>query len=354
MPAAWPYYVVLDANIWIAERLLQSSIGGAFLYAVTGAQSSIVLPEVVELEISRVLPEMAERAVGNIKRDFTLLRQLSGHDLKGVIVPSALGIEEGITERWKQLSGLLVRVPFTHDQAKSALQRVIQKAPPSGENNEQFRDCCIWDATVSMATDRVVHLVSADNAFYENRNKAAALASMLQAEVTAAGKYIRVHHNLKDFLEAVHACAAAIDEIAIGDAIIEAVTDQARVIAARKYLSLKNPDGAFDVGKAHRPKISGYATPKPSLVAISFEASFDLERIVVEGDAKVREEATMTLRGVCSYDPTTKELSEIEVREWKVGGEYPSGGTWAYSDGGTMSLNETIERQYGPGRIRFL
>jgi hypothetical protein len=31
-------------------------------------------------------------------------------------------------------------------------------------------------------------------------------------------------------------------------------------------------------GKAHSPKISGYATPKPSLVATSFEASFDLER----------------------------------------------------------------------------
>ncbi len=62
-----PYYVVVDANIWIAERLLQSSIGSAFLYAVTGAKSAILLPEVVELEISRVLPDMAERAVGVIR-----------------------------------------------------------------------------------------------------------------------------------------------------------------------------------------------------------------------------------------------------------------------------------------------
>jgi hypothetical protein len=42
---------------------------------------------------------------------------------------------------------------------------VINKAPPSGENNEQFRDCCIWAAAASMATDRVVHLLSADTAF---------------------------------------------------------------------------------------------------------------------------------------------------------------------------------------------
>jgi PIN domain len=158
MPAAWPYYVVLDTNIWISERLLQSSIGSAFLYAVTGAQSSIVLPEVVELEIIRVLPEMAERAVSNIRRDLTLLRQLSGHDLKGIAVPSALAIEEGIKERWKQLSGSLVPVPFTHDQAKSALRRIINGTPPCGGNNEQFRDCCIWDAATSMATDRIVYL----------------------------------------------------------------------------------------------------------------------------------------------------------------------------------------------------
>ncbi len=355
MPAAWQYYVVLDANIWIAERLLQSSIGSAFLYTVAGAQSSIVLPEVVELEIGRVLPDMAERAVGNIKRDLALLRQLSGHDLRGLIVPSALAIEEGIKERWEQLTGLLVRVPFTHDQAKSALQRVIRKAPPCGENNEQFRDCCIWDATVSTAMDRFVHLVSADNAFYENRNKTAGLASMLQAEVTAAGKDIRIHHSLKDFLEAVHACEAAIDETAIGKAIVEVVTDHVRVITAEKYLTWRHRDTAFDVGKAHQPKISGYATPKPSLIAISFEAPFDLERVVVEGDAKVHEDATMTLRRVCSYDPTTKELSEIEVREWKVSGQAPSGGTWGYSSGGTMSPDEAgMRHQYGPGMIRFI
>ena len=76
MPNAAPYYVVVDSNIWVAERLLQSSIGSAFLYAVTGAKSSILLPEVVELEIARVLPDLAERAVGIIRRELSLLRQL--------------------------------------------------------------------------------------------------------------------------------------------------------------------------------------------------------------------------------------------------------------------------------------
>jgi hypothetical protein len=117
-----PPYVLLDTNVWVAERLLQSSIGSAFLYALARTNSSILLPEVVELEISRVLPDMAERAISVVKDGLSLLRQLSGHRL-AVTAPSGLAIEEGIAERWKQLSGLLIRIPFTHDQAKSALWR---------------------------------------------------------------------------------------------------------------------------------------------------------------------------------------------------------------------------------------
>jgi hypothetical protein len=93
MPDVAPYYVLLDTNIWVTERLLKSSIGDAFLYALTRAKSSILLPEVVELEIARVLPDMAERAVGVIKRELSLLRQLSGHNLT-VTAPSTLAIED--------------------------------------------------------------------------------------------------------------------------------------------------------------------------------------------------------------------------------------------------------------------
>jgi hypothetical protein len=48
---------------------------------------------VIELEIARVLPDMAERAVGVIKRELSLLRQLSGHNLT-VTAPSTLAIED--------------------------------------------------------------------------------------------------------------------------------------------------------------------------------------------------------------------------------------------------------------------
>jgi hypothetical protein len=65
-----PYYVLVDANVWVEKRLLKSSIGSAFLYAVTGAKSAFLLPEVVELEIARVLLDLAERAVGRSYQAF--------------------------------------------------------------------------------------------------------------------------------------------------------------------------------------------------------------------------------------------------------------------------------------------
>jgi predicted nucleic acid-binding protein len=68
-----PYYVLIDTNVLVRERLLQSSIGNAFLYAVTAKKSFILLPEVVELEIARVLPEMAEKTVSSIKSALSLL-----------------------------------------------------------------------------------------------------------------------------------------------------------------------------------------------------------------------------------------------------------------------------------------
>ena len=62
-------------------RLLQSSIGSALLYALAGANASIGLPEVVELELDVVLPGLAEKDIDGIGKHTSLLRHLSGEQL---------------------------------------------------------------------------------------------------------------------------------------------------------------------------------------------------------------------------------------------------------------------------------
>jgi hypothetical protein len=149
---------------------------------------------------------------------------------------------------------------------------------------------------------------------------------------------------LKDFLATAESGAVEkIDEIGIGDAITAAIMDQARQIAAEDSY----PGATFELGKARGIKISGYATPKPSLVAISFEASFNLERTTVENETESHDQATMTLKGVCSYDPTTKTLSDIEIRESSKSG---GSGGWVT----VLHDKTTMDRQYGPGRMRLI
>lgn len=116
-----------------------------------------------------------------------------------------------------------------------------------------------------------------------------------------------IYPNLREFLSAIDGTIATLDEESIGSAIVLAVTPRAREIA-------KDEDH-FELGKASLPRIRGYATPKPSLLAISFEISFALQRVETLDDHEQRSDATLDVGGVCSYEPNLGEVSEIEIRD---------------------------------------
>jgi len=63
----------------------------------------------------------------------------------------------------------MVRVPFTLEHAKAALEMVDARMPPNGEKNQQFKDSAIWQAVLALSSDYRVHLVTNDRAFLLNR-----------------------------------------------------------------------------------------------------------------------------------------------------------------------------------------
>lgn len=303
-----PYYVVLDANVWVAERLLQSSMGGAILFALTSSGASLGLPKIVEMEVNSVLTADAERAVEGLRKSARFLRQLSGQKTLHQ-APTREAIQEGLRERWTQLSGLLERTPFTFDQAKSALKRVIEKRPPSGENNEQFRDTCLWEAAIDLSTRCTVHLVTNDSAFYEGRDRTRGLAKSLCEELAGFGRNIVIYASVREFLSRIDKAVASLDESTIAKAIVEAITPDARQMAADKA-------SLYELASVTNTRIRGYATPKPSLVAISFEVTFSLSRIDAKDSAESESGSNLRLEGVCSYDHKRKDVSDIEIRGW--------------------------------------
>lgn len=325
-----PYIVVLDANIWVAERLLQSSIGNALLYALAAKNSKICLPEVVELEVQSTLQAFAERAIGTIAKEARLLRQLSGQKLQ-YMGPTSRAINEGINERWKQLEGVLHRIPFSFGHARAALNRVILKRSPSGDNNEQFRDCCIWESMLDVGQAQDIHLVTGDGAFYDGRDRTKGLAAILRAEAMERGLRIFLHPNLGAFMAAAEPTSATFDEGLIRSAIVEAVLPKAGELAGERGSELR---------ELKRARISGYATPKQSAVAVSFDVSFSQMLIQRVRGREERNEGVLELSGNGSYDPNTGSVSEITISEWSssIGrGESGFQGTyWSHE----QSLNE--------------
>jgi hypothetical protein len=74
-----PFHKILDANAWVSERLLQTTIGSALLYAVSTARAALVLPEVVQFEVNSVLSEHAQAAIEDIRKGIALLKHVSGN-----------------------------------------------------------------------------------------------------------------------------------------------------------------------------------------------------------------------------------------------------------------------------------
>jgi len=241
-------------------------------------------------------------------------------------VPTAEAIQEGMQQRWADLGGILKRIPLSLEQAKAALRRVVEKISPSGVNIEQFRDCCIWEAAFELAAERVVHLVTNDSAFYEGRDRSRGLlAEALRQELARCGREIRIYPSVRDLLSRMDTAVLALDEAAIAEAIVRAVTPRAREIAAKEARG-------FELGRLLGTRISGYATPKPSVVAVSFQVRFELEGVELQEDDDHKVDASLRVAGSCSYEPKLNEVSEIEIKETST--SVPRGGFWQTTHSG--------------------
>ncbi len=336
-----PYFVILDTNIWVTERLLQSSLGSAVLYAVAADGASIVLPEIVEMEVNKVLEQQAEKAVADFRKNADFLRQISGHQKVLHSLPTSKAISDGIARRWKELSGVLIRAPFTIEQARSSLIRILNHLPPSGENNEQFRDCCIWASAVELSESRVVHLVTRDNSFYSGRDFRQNMTGVLKKELEALGRTVRLYSSVGEFIEAVsHEKLEELEKKVICDEIVRSVTPLAQELAIGRVN--KHAYTQYELGEAVRLEIKGYATPRPSLVAVEFEVSFNL-RLFDKEDGERQVNTILTLDGSCSYDPSKQETSDVVVKSWVHRPKGKEGRFWSESMSGP-ALRDQFEQ----------
>lgn len=335
------YFVLLDSNVWTAERLLLTSMGSAFLFSTTSSSGTIILPEIVEREVTSVLLDQGEKAVSEMSQSVRFLRQMSGHTLNNA-APTSKAIAEGIRSRWNQLEGRIRRVAFDFEQAKAALERIYRSIPPCGPNNEQFRDCCLWEIARLFARTMTVHFVTADTAFYQGRDYKSGLSNVLKNELQADNLNIRVHAKLSDFLSAIEASSPKFDPEALKQEISEPV-----LAAAEKRAAGNHPRDLVRLVLRSPLHIKGYATPSNATIAVSFEARYHLRRTVVGEDKVAHSQTEFDVQGTCSYDPNTKVATDVVVDSWSEFDESSSG-----LSHGRFSAGNT--REFAPDQRRLI
>jgi PIN domain len=336
------YYLILDSNIWIAERLLRSALGSATLYCLAKSGSLIALPEIVKQEVDRRLVEQTEMACDTIRKSSELLQQISGYRMS-TVAPSQEAVKKGINRRWNELSGVIGTIEFTIEHARGALQRIIQRTPPCSQNNEQFRDCFIWQCAIELAQDAPVHLVSNDHAFYQGQDPKRGLSSGLKAEAQQLGRIVHLYPNLSEFLAVVDQGVPGLDEATIREAIVSSVAREAGELANNSSKGWK-----FELGAIREAKITGYATPEPSVVAVSFSVDFDLTLAENPSGSDTKIPSGMTVEGECSYDPQRNAVLGVRISGWS---KYlrEKGGAWS-----SELFDPRSKELYAKGNIRIL
>ena len=92
-------------------------------------------------------------------------------------------------------------------------------------------------------------------------------------------------------------------------------------------------------------RIKGYATPKEALIAVSFDLSYELNRVGPAGETGEDEKALLALRGECDFDPNKNVVSGVEIKGWSQ----RIGHSW----GSAMHFSSSEDKN-GPERVRIL
>jgi hypothetical protein len=150
--------VVLDANIWVRQMLLNSSLGAAFLYQLRAASAVIGLPEVVEMEVMARIVDEAKEARGAVERNLAKIRSLVG-ETDEINLPSDKGLQAAVQARFSTLDEFILRTAITPSHYRQALINVIDHVAPNA-TREQYRDSLIWEAVKELSADYRITLIT--------------------------------------------------------------------------------------------------------------------------------------------------------------------------------------------------
>lgn len=311
-----PDCVVVDTNIWRTALLLKIPVGQSLIYALQRQGGRIGLPEVIEAELTVQVVEAGLEAADKMRGPSRIVNTLTDSPFPAS-VPTRPELEKKVKERLAELASILVRVPFTFEHARAALNMVIAKLPPNGPDNQQFKDSAIWQAVLTLSRDHTVHLVSNDRAFLlDCKNPTKGLAANLLEDCQRAGAAITIHCDLADCLKAITSDAPSFDQARLAPLITDVLMPRLRAEAARRRFGIIEPPEI---------KTQVFRTAQTNRLAVDYViiVTFIADASVVTDRST---DCQIIARGSCYYDPEANSISGEFLWTLQFQWKHPSGG----------------------------
>jgi hypothetical protein len=324
-----PDCIVIDTNIWRSDLLLKTPVGVSLVYALGRQGGFIGLPEVVERELSQQVLEAGIKAVGNLREFSWTIDTLTGSSFAASL-PTQIELENIVAARIAELDSILVRVPFTLEHAKAALDMVSAKLPPNGPKNQQFKDSAIWQAVLALSGEYTVHLITNDRGFLrEPGNPSQGLALNLEEDCGRVGEKVGVYCDLRSCLGAISGYVPSFDKDYLASLIAESIMPRVRDEAVANRLEIRE---LLDTD------IKAFRTGQPDWLAVDYTVKARcefLDESLEEPDP--RTDCRAITHGSCYYD----------VQEGSISGHFIEYITfdWEYGMGGHGRVSRSLGKE---------
>lgn len=304
-------YIIFDTNIWRHEFGLNSAAGSAVRFYINNRDATVIVPEVVRLELEEILTKHLQECRDTILNSHGQLLKVFG-ELKEVVLPTDEEICNKVSEIIENLDVPFVEIPFSLDAAKSSLLKTIKKERPSSKEREEFKDGVIWAHCLELLKEADVFLVSNDTDFYRDRKYEKGLASNLYNETKPFANKLKLVKDLGGLLEDIRQ-EVEIDQSKFLGAISEKSGEEIRRILE---------ENEFSLGIGHIVEKKLFLTENAKILYIEFSISYEC----LDETKQERSNAALILKGSGAYEMDNQEFekmshSEILLQYTDIGGQ---------------------------------
>lgn len=295
-------FILFDTNVWISELALNSAAGAAVRFYVHQRNATVVVPEVVRLELERNLTRRLCELAAEIKSNHRQLLAVFG-TLKEVIVPSESEITQRVSEIISQLDVPTKCVELSLDAARSSFLKTVNKVPPS-DKTQEFKDGVIWAHCLDLLTEDDVYFVTNDKAFYDKRGLTRGLAKNLLEEAGGCRHQLQLFPDLGELLQDIRS-RVEINKQELVSAFFPGRSENINRLLARTGFALDDtPRVEFDC----------YATEVATQLYIEFTITFQCSDI----SGQNRPDAVLELRGDGSFETSKREFLKLRSHGEKL------------------------------------